>query len=112
MEHGTSRTERWLRARRVRIALWIAVIEGILVVVHVISWAIALLVAAVVVGLYFWSGHRIRSATVREIGWIAAVSQALVALVPVLVILVGTLALIAVSALALVALVVLFSGRR
>ena len=37
MEHGTSRTERWLRARRVRIALWIAVIEGILVVVHVIS---------------------------------------------------------------------------
>ena len=65
-----------------------------------------------VVGLYFWSGHRIRSATVREIGWIAAVSQAFVALVPVLVILVGTLALIAVSALALVALVVLFSGRR
>jgi hypothetical protein len=112
VEHGTSRAGRWLRLRRVRIALWLAVIEGILVVAHVISWPIALIVAGVVVGLYFWAGHRIRPGPAREIAWIASVSQALVALVPVLVFLVGALALIAVTVLAIVALVVLFSDRR
>ncbi|HEV8602137.1 MAG TPA: hypothetical protein VGQ68_01940 [Gaiellaceae bacterium] len=112
VEHGSSRTGRWLRARRVRVAFWIAVIEGVLVVFHVISWPIALIVAIAVVGLYFWAGARISSATVQEIAWIAAVSQALVALVPVLLIFVTTLALIAVGILAVIALVLLFSNRR
>jgi len=47
----------------------------------------------------------------RQAGWIAAVSQALVALVPVFVLIVGTLALILVGILAVVALVLLFSSR-
>jgi hypothetical protein len=45
-------------------------------------------------------------------GWIAAVSQALVALVPLLVLVVGTLALVLVGLLAVVALVLLFSSRE
>ena len=31
IEHGTTKTGRWLRERRTRIVLWIAVLEGILV---------------------------------------------------------------------------------
>ncbi|SRR6266508_6294 len=112
VEHGSSRTGRWLRARRVRVAFWVAVIEGVLVVFHRISWPVALIVAIAVVGLYFWAGHRIRSATAQEIAWIAAVSQALVALVPVLLIFVTWLALIAVGIIAVIALVLLFSNRR
>jgi hypothetical protein len=112
VEHGTSRPGRWLRERRVRVALWIAVIEGVLVVFHAISWPIALIVAIAVVVLYFSTGTRLRSDVAGQIAWIAAVSQALVALVPVFVFIVGTLALIIVAILAVVALVLLFSDRR
>jgi hypothetical protein len=111
LEHGSSRLGRWLRARRVRIAFWIAVAEGILVVFHAISWWAAIAVAILVVGSWFTFAHRLRSDAARQVGWIAAVSQALVALVPVFVLVVGTLALIIVGILAVVALVLLFGSR-
>jgi hypothetical protein len=111
LEHGSSRAGRWLRARRVRIAFWIAAIEGLLVVVHAISWWLAVAVAALLVFGWFSFGHRLRSDTARQAGWIAAVSQALVALVPILVIVVGTLALLVVGLLAVVALALLFGSR-
>ena len=111
IEHGSSRIGRWLRARRVRVAFWIAVAEGILVVFHAISWWAAVAVAALLIVGWFSFAHRLRSETARQAGWIAAVSQALVALVPVLVLIVGTLALIVVAILAVVALVLLFSSR-
>ncbi len=112
VEHQTTRTGRWLRERRLRAAFWIAVIEGLLVVVHAIPWQVAIIVAVAVIAAYFWAGSRLRSDAARQVGWIAAVSQALVALIPVLVILVGTLALIAVAAIAVVALILLLSDRR
>ncbi len=112
IEHGTSRTERWLRERRLRVALWIAVTEGILIVLGVISVPIAVVVALAVLVLYFSVGSRLASGTASQIGWIAAVSQALVMLIPVLLIIVGTVALIIVGMLAVVALVLLFSRRR
>jgi hypothetical protein len=111
IEHGSSRTGRWLRARRVRIAFWIAVAEGILIVFHAISWWAAIAIAAPVVVAWFSPAHRLRSDTARQVGWIAAVSQALVALVPVLLLVVGTLAVILVGVLAAVALILLFSSR-
>jgi hypothetical protein len=111
LDHRSSRTGRWLRGRRVRIAFWIAVVEGVLVVFHAISWWAAIAIAALVVAGWFSFGHRLRSDTARQIGWIAAVSQALVALVPILVIVIGTLALIVVGVLAVVALILLFSSR-
>jgi hypothetical protein len=111
LEHGSSRMGRWLRARRVRIAFWIAVVEGLLVALHAISWWAAIAIALLVVVGWFTVGHRLSSDAARQIGWIAAVSQALVALVPIFVIIVGTLALIVVGILAVVALVLLFASR-
>jgi hypothetical protein len=111
LEHRSTRLGRWLRARRVRIAFWIAAIEGLLVVVHAISWWVAVAVAALVVVGWFSVAHRLRSDAGRQAWWIAAASQALVALVPILVIIVGTVALIAVGLLAVVALVLLFGSR-
>jgi hypothetical protein len=111
LEHRSSRPGRWLRARRVRIAFWIAVVEGLLVVVHAISWWAAIAIAIIVVGGWFAVGHRLPSDTVRQALWIGAVSQALVALIPILVIVVGTLALILVGILAVVALILLFGSR-
>src|SRR5204863_254903 len=91
---GSSRFGRWLHYRRVRIAFWIAVAEGVLIVFHAISWWAAIVIAALVLASWFSFAHRLRSDTVRQAGWTLAVSQALVALVPVLVLIVGTLALI------------------
>src|ERR687884_987005 len=97
IDHRSSRAGRWLRARRIRIAFWIAVIEGVLVVIHAISWWAAVALAAIVVLSWFSFGHRLRSDTARQAGWIAAVSQSLVVLVPILLAIVGTLALILVG---------------
>jgi hypothetical protein len=111
IEHGSTRAGRWLRARRIRIAFWIAVVEGILVVFHAISWWLAVAIALLVLVAWFGYVHRMRSDAARQAGWIAAVSQALVALVPVFVLIVGTLAVIIVGILAVVALILLFSSR-
>ncbi len=111
LEHGSSRAGQWLRARRIRIAFWLAAIEGLLVVVHAIPGWLAIVIAVLVVVGWFAYGHRLRLDTARQVGWIAAVSQALVALVPVLVIVVGTLALVLVGLLAIMALVLLFGSR-
>jgi hypothetical protein len=112
LEHGTSRIGRWLRARRLRIALWIAVVEGILIVFDVISGWLALLAAAIVILFYLLVGRELRPGAVRQSSWILAASQMLVALVPVLVFVVGALALIVVGLLAVIALVALFADRR
>ena len=113
IEHGASRGGRWLRARRVRLALWIAVVEGLLVVLlDLIPWWVALVIAAAALAFYLFVGREQRSETVRQVSWIAAASQVLVVLVPILVLIVGTLALVAVGILALVALIALFADRR
>jgi hypothetical protein len=112
IEHGSTRAGRWLRRSRTRIAFWIAVVEGLLLVFGAISRWAALLVAVLIIVGYFAVATRLRSPVVRDVAWIAAVSQALVALIPILVIVVGTLALVAVGILALVALIVLFGDRR
>src|SRR5919106_2821915 len=112
MEHGTSRPSRWLRAWRFKLALWIAVVEGLLVVFDVISGWVALAVGAILVVFYFWVGRGLRWDTLRQASWIAALSQVLVAFVPVLAFVLGVLALLAVAVLALVALAFLLADRR
>jgi hypothetical protein len=112
VEHGTSRTGRWLRGRRLGLAFAIAVVEGILVVADVIPGWFALVVAAIVILFYLFIGRDLNADSVRQTSWILAMSQALVALVPVLVFVVGALALVLVGVLALVALLALVADRR
>ena len=111
VEHGSSRAGRWLRAKRLRISLWIAVVEGVLVAFHVIPWWLAVVAAAAVVAFYFWAGRDLPSDTARQVSWILATSQAVVVLVPVLVAIVGTIAIVVVGIVAVLALVALFSER-
>jgi hypothetical protein len=111
IEQGSTRGGRWLRERRLRIAVWIAVIEGLLVVVHVIPKWLAIIVAGAVLVWYVLAGRRRTSGTTRQISWIAAASQAMLALIPVVAFFVTTVALIALGILAVVALIVLFTER-
>ena len=112
LEHQSTAGGRWLRARRVRIALAIAVVEGLLVVLDAINWWLALLVAAVLIGFYLAAGRDLRWYTLRQVSWIAAASQALVVLVPVLVVVISWLAIVALAVLAVIALILLLADRR
>jgi hypothetical protein len=111
LEHGTTRSGRWLRRHRTKIAFWIAVAEAIVLVFGAVSRPGAVLVAVLILIAYFWLGRRLRSPFARDLAWIAAVSQALVALIPVFLFVLTGLAIVAVAILAIAALVVLF-GRR
>jgi hypothetical protein len=111
IEHGAGRVGLWLQRRRIQVALWIAVIEGLLVAVHVINRWVVIAVAIAAVTVYFFAGRESKSLTVRQVTWVAATSQAAVVLIPILLAVVGTFALVAVAILAIVALVALFSDR-
>lgn len=111
IEHGSTSTSTWLQERRFRTALWIALIEGLLVIFHVIDRWVATGVAIVIIALYFLLGRRSSSPTIRQVSWVAAVSQAILILVPIVFAIIGTVALILVAIIAVVALVALFAER-
>jgi hypothetical protein len=112
IEHRSSAAGRWLRARRLRIALWIAVVEGALIVFDVIPNWIALVIGALILAFYLVVGRDLRSDAPRQASWVAAMSQVFVALVPVLLFFVSALAILVLAVLALVALIALVADRR
>jgi hypothetical protein len=112
VEHRSTTLSRWLRARRLKVAAWIAVGEGVLVLIDAVPRILAMVLAAAIVLFYFAFGRNVRWDALRQISWIAAASQVLMVLVPVLAALIGGLAVIALVVLALVALFVLLQDRR
>ncbi len=111
IEHGSSRAGRWLRERRLRITFWIAAIEGILYLVHVLHWWAAVALAVIAVGFWWYAGRRNKSDTVRQLSWIFAASQLLVLLVPLVLKIAEGIAIAVIALLAIAALVVLFTER-
>jgi len=112
IEHGTSRTGRWLRERRLRLAFWVAVVEGLLVLFDVIPGWFALVVGAVVVLFWVLIGRGSGSDALRQATWTAAMSQVLVALIPVAAFILTTLAIVVLAIIALLALALLLADRR
>jgi hypothetical protein len=111
IEHGTTRSGRWLRERRLRFTLWIAAFEGLLYLFHALNWWAAAGLAIVAVGFWWYVGRTNRSDTLRQISWIFAASQLLVLCVPMALALFKLAAIIVISILAIVALFVLFRDR-
>jgi hypothetical protein len=112
VEHGSSRTGRWLRARRVRIALWIAVVEGIIVALaHDVSRWTVVAIAIPILALYVIWGRSARSYTARQLAWIAGASQALAVVVVIMAFILSWLALLMAGIFAAIALLFLFSDR-
>jgi hypothetical protein len=112
LEHGSTRLGRQLRENRLRIALVIALVEGILVLLGAIDWWVVVLLAIGAVALYVMRGRTSRRDDVRELTWILAVSQVAVVLVPALALVLTALAVVALVIAAVVALVVLLRDRR
>lgn len=112
IEHGRNRFGRGLRENRLRLALLLALVEGVLVLVGEIPWWSVVLIAIVAVALYVTVGRKSGREEVRQLSWIFAVSQVAVVLVPALALVVTAFAVVALILIAVVALVVLLRDRR
>ena len=112
MELRESRSGLWLRARRLRIALLIGLVESVLVLVGDSGWYWILAAAAVAVAFYAFVGRDMRFHAGRELSWIAAASQLIAVLVPVLWELVKVVAIVALVLMAVILLVMLLADRR
>jgi hypothetical protein len=113
LEGGSTRMGRWLRERRLRLALWVAVVEGLLVALtpDLTKWTV-LVLGVILLAFYMVAGRNIRWDVARQLSWIAAASQALAILVVILAFVLGLLAIVAIIVFALIALVYLFSDSR
>ena len=111
IEHGSSRSGRWLRDRRLRTTFWVAAIEGLLYLFHVLHWWEAVALAAVAVAVWWYAGRTSRSDMFRQLSWIFAASQLLVLCVPIAFAVVKALAIGLVALLAIAALILLFNRR-
>jgi cytochrome bd-type quinol oxidase subunit 1 len=112
VDHGTSRTGRWLGVKRVRISLWIAAIESLVVFFShdVTRWTV--IVLAIVAVICWFAGRESRSATVRHILWIFAASQLLTVIAVILGWIVKWAVIMVVVIFAILGLVYLFLDRR
>jgi hypothetical protein len=113
IEHRTSRIGRWLRARRNRLALSIALVEAIVVVIfHDISRFTVIAVSVVAFALYWFAGRTSRSDAFRQISWIFAASQLLAVIAAVLAFIVFWAAILAAVIFAVIALFFVVTDRR
>ena len=111
IEAGSTRPGRWLRARRLRITLWIAAIEGLLYLFHVLHWWVAVALAVVAIGFWWYVARTHRSDLIRQIGWVFAASQLLVLCVPIGLAVLKAVAIGVIALLAIAALIFLFTER-
>jgi hypothetical protein len=113
IDSDSTRVGRWLRARRVRLAIWVAVAEGLIVALEndISKWTVMILAIAVL-ALYFVAGRDLKWDVGRQLAWIAAASQVLALLVALFAFILWGIALGAVVVLAILALVYLYSDLR
>ena len=111
VEHRESPRARRLRINRLRIALVLAAVEGILVLAGAIPWWVVVLVALGAVALYVYVRNEGR-ADVVQIAWIVAFANVLLLLIPVAAAIVTALAIGLVVVFVVVALIALARDRR
>ena len=102
----------WLQERRIRLALWIAAAESLLVLVshNLTKWTV---IALAVVAVLAWLGGRESgSQIVRQILWIFAASQLLAVILVILAWIVKWALVLAIVVLAIAGLAYLFLDRR
>jgi hypothetical protein len=111
VEHGSSRSERFLHSNRFKLTLILVIVEALLVAFGALSFWLAIVIAGCLLVLYLLF-HRELSGAPRELAWIVAASQALGVLVFVLVLVTAVLVVIAVVVLAIAVLAALLVDRR
>jgi hypothetical protein len=110
IEHGESSRSRRLRRNRLRIALAVAAVEGILVLAGRIPWWVVLPLAFAAIVLYVFVRNEARGELV-QVAWIAAFSQVALVLVPIAAALFAALAVVTVAMFAVIVLYALVRDR-
>jgi hypothetical protein len=107
-----SGTGSWLAQRRLKIALGIAVVEGILVAVEkdFTRWTV-IIISAPIIAFYLFAGRSIASDTGRQLSWIVAAAQTFAAILAVLAIVIKLFVLIIAGVFAVIALILLLGER-
>jgi hypothetical protein len=112
--HAEPRSEngRWLNARRLKIALGIAVLEGIFVAFanDFSQWTV-IIISIPIIAFYLFAGRTLDSDTGRQLSWIAAASQTFTVILCVVAKLIGKTSLIVVGIFAVVAVILLFGEK-
>ena len=111
-EHERSGTAVWLEARRLKIALGLAFLEGIIVALEkdFTRWTV-IIISAPIIAFYVFAGRSLDSDTGRQLSWIAAATQAFAILLCVIALLIGCFALI-IAGLFAAGAVILLLGER
>ena len=113
IEAGSTRIGRWLRERRIKIALWAAVVEGLIAAFsHDIGRWTILALAVIVLAFYMVAGRQMKWDVARQLSWIAAASQVLAILVIIFAFILKLIAIVAIVAFALIALIYLLADHR
>jgi hypothetical protein len=101
-----------LRNNRTKIALWIAVAEGLLTLVGVFPHVLVYALAIAAIALWIGVGRTTSSNLARQLSWVFAVSQCAAVLVPAVWHIAKWAAITAIVVVAAVALVYLFTERE
>ena len=111
-DHERSSTAVWLERRRLKIAIGLAVLEGIIVALEkdFTRWTV-IIISAPIIAFYVFAGRSLQSDTGRQLAWVAAATQAFAILICVVALLIGSFALIAAGLLAAVAVILLLGER-
>ena len=112
VEPRTSGTGRWLAQRRLKIALGVAVLEGILVAIakDFSAWTV-IIVSAPIIAFYLFAGRALESDTGRQFSWIAAASQTFAVILCIVFLVIDALMLIVAGVFAVVALILILGER-
>ena len=112
--HAEPRSDegRWFYARRVKIALGIAVAEGIFVAVasDISRWTV-IAISIPIILFYVFAGRNLNSDLGRQLSWIAAASQAFTVILTVVAKLIGPFTLILAGVFAIIALILLVGEK-
>ena len=111
-DHERSSTALWLEQRRLKIAIGLAFLEGIIVALSAdfTRWTV-IIISAPIIAFYVFAGRSLQSDTGRQLAWIAAATQAFTILLTIVALLIGSFALIAAGLLAAVAVILLLGER-
>jgi hypothetical protein len=109
MGGGLARPGGYLRQHRIKLSLWIAVAEGLLVIVGIIPHLAVYILAIAAIAFYALLARNYRSNTARQSSWIFAVSQLLVVLVPIVWFVAKWVAIVAILVIAVLGLIFLFT---